>query len=387
MVASILESFQSLFGRQPLIIASPGRVNLIGEHTDYNNGFVLPGAVDKRIYVAIAENRTNTVNVYAQQFRERFSFPLDSGSAQRPKGWVNYIIGVTHLMQEAGAAMHGVDVYIDGDLPTGAGMSSSAALCCGYAFALNSLFALGFQLKDLALISQQTEHQFAGVKCGLMDQYACLNGKAGHVIKLDCRSLEFEWVPFHFPAVSIVLLNTLVHHNLADSEYNLRRQQCEEGVALLKRYYPDVTSLREVQYEQLIRHWKEFNSVVYDRCTYVVNENQRLLAACDALRRDDLSGFGEMMYASHKGLSRRYAVSCPELDFLVEQARGYPGVSGARMMGGGFGGCTINIVRNEAIPGFIAAASRSYEDKFNKTPESYVVQLNDGVKVVHHPQD
>ncbi|MFM2145227.1 MAG: galactokinase, partial [Bacteroidota bacterium] len=317
----------------------------------------------------------------------RFSFPLDSGSAQRPKGWVNYIIGVTYLMQQAGAVLEGVDVYIAGDLPTGAGMSSSAALCCGYAYGLNSLFGLGFHLKDLALIGQQTEHQFAGVKCGLMDQYACLNGKEGHVIKLDCRSLEFEWVPFHFPDVSIVLLNTLVHHNLADSEYNLRRQQCEEGVALLKRYYPDITSLREVSYEQLIRHWKEFNSVVYDRCTYVVNENQRLLAACDALRRDDLAGFGEMMYASHKGLSRRYAVSCPELDFLVEQARGFPGVSGARMMGGGFGGCTINIVQNEAIPGFIAAATRSYEAQFNKTPESYVVQLDDGVKVVYQPED
>lgn len=378
MVASIEKEFQERFGRKPMVIAAPGRVNLIGEHTDYNKGFVLPGAVDKRIYVAIVKNDSSEVTVFARQFAQSMSFPVSSKEPM--EGWINYLIGVTYYLQQTGTQISGVDVLIDGDIPVGAGMSSSAALCSGYGFALNELFGLDFSRMELAVIGQQTEHNFAGVKCGIMDQFASLHGKKNHVMKLDCRSMEYEYIPFDFPGYKIVLVNTMVSHSLAGSEYNVRRAQCEEGVALLKKYYPEIQSLRDVSYEQLTRHWQEFNAVVYDRCTYIVNENQRLLAGCDALRNNDLPGFGEMMYASHKGLSKRYGVSCKELDYLVDIAKTAPGIAGARMMGGGFGGCTINIVEEKAVDSFVDFMQESYKLHFSVIPDVYVMQLEDGVK-------
>lgn len=381
-IASITKGFVAQFGREPLIVAAPGRVNLIGEHTDYNNGFVLPGAVDKRIYVAIAKNDTDSVNVFARQFNESTSFDIQRN--EKLKGWVNYLIGVAYYLQEdSGTRLHGVDVYIDGDIPVGAGMSSSAALCSGFGFALNHLFGLGFDRMQLARIGQKTEHEFAGVKCGIMDQFASLHGKAGHALRLDCRSLDYELVPFDYPDYNIVLINTMVSHSLAGSEYNVRRSQCEEGVRLLKKYYPQIESLRDVNYEQLTRHWKEFDTKVYDRCTYIVNENQRLLAGCDALRHGDLQGFGEMMYASHKGLSRRYEVSCKELDFLVEKTKGVPGVIGSRMMGGGFGGCTINIVASSEVENFVSKMQTAYQQQYAVIPEVYVTKMEEGVSIIN----
>ena len=380
MDIQLKKEFTQRYGRQPLLVSAPGRINLIGEHTDYNKGFVLPGAIDKRIYAAIAKNGTQTVNVFARQFGESAFFAINE--TERRQGWINYLLGVTFYMQQIGIAIEGVDVLIDGDIPVGAGMSSSAALCSAYGFALNELFALDFSRMELAVIGQKTENNFVGVQCGIMDQFASLHGKAGFAMKLDCRSLEYEYIPFDFPEYKIVLVNTMVSHTLAGSEYNLRRQQCEEGVALLKKHYPDIKSLRDVSYEQLTRHWQEFNATVYDRCTFIVNENQRLLAGCDALRHADLPGFGEMMYASHKGLSKRYGVSCKELDFLVDKAKTIPGVAGARMMGGGFGGCTINIVQAKAIESFTRMIKDAYEKQFAINPEIYVMQLEDGAKKV-----
>lgn len=380
LTTTILTQFTQRYGRQPLLVAAPGRINFIGEHTDYNEGFVLPAAVDKRIYVAIAENGTNRINVFASQLKEEASFTIDDH--QPRSGWINYLIGVAYFLQQTGGVIRGVDVWIDGDIPVGAGMSSSAALCSGFGFALNHLFQLDFSRMELALIGQKTEHQFVGVKCGIMDQFASLHGKAGHAMKLDCRSMEFEYVPFHFPDHRIVLINSMVKHELASSEYNIRREQCEEGVHLLQKYYPDIRSLRDVSYEQLTRHWKEFHALVYDRCSYVVNENQRLLAACDALRRDDLQGLGDMMYASHKGLSKRYQVSCKELDLLVDLVRHEKGVVGARMMGGGFGGCTINIVKEDSVASLVEKVRAAFAAQTGVTPEAYVMQLEDGVKVI-----
>lgn len=380
MTTDIIAHFTERFGRHPILIAAPGRINFIGEHTDYNEGFVLPAAVDKRIYVAIAENGTNTVNVFASQLQEAASFECSDSSPR--KGWINYLIGVTHYIQQTGGKVRGVDVWIDGDIPVGAGMSSSAALCSGFGFALNHLFQLDFTRMELAYIGQKTEHNFVGVKCGIMDQFASLHGKAGHAMKLDCRSMEFEYVPFNFPDHKIVLINSMVKHELASSEYNVRREQCEEGVHVLQKYYPEIKSLRDVTYEQLTRHWKEFHAVVYDRCSYVVNENQRLLAACDALRRNELHGLGEMMYASHKGLSKRYNVSCKELDLLVDLVKGQEGVIGARMMGGGFGGCTINIVHANNVERILAYVKHSFTEKIGIEPEAYVMQLEDGVKII-----
>lgn len=376
MVAALRDVFRSLYGKDPQVFASPGRVNLIGEHTDYNQGFVLPGAVDKRMYAAVSPNGTDTIRVFARSLNENASFPIHE--SQPRTGWVNYLIGVAYYLQQTGEKIQGVDLVIDGDVPVGGGMSSSAALCSVFGFAMNELFGLDFTRMELARIGQQTEHNFAGVKCGIMDQFASLHGKAGHVMKLDCRSMEYEYIPFSFPDYRIVLVNTMVSHSLAGSEYNVRRQQCEEGVALLKKYYPDIESLRDVSYEQLTRHWQEFNAVVYDRCTYVVNENQRLLAGCDALRRGDLSGFGDMMYASHKGLSKRYGVSCKELDFLVDFAKTHLAVAGARMMGGGFGGCTINIVMADGVDSFRERAEQAYAAQFGRLPEVYVMQLEEG---------
>jgi galactokinase len=271
----IKEQFIQKFSKEPLIVSAPGRVNLIGEHTDYNQGFVLPGAIDKRIHVAAALNGTDSINVFARDFNESLSFSLQD--IQPPKGWANYIMGVTYHIQQKGKEVKGVDVWIDGDVPVGGGMSSSAALCSGYGFALNELFGLGFTRLDLVYIGQITEHTFAGVKVGVMDQFASLHGKKDHLIKLDCRSMEYEYVPFQFPDYKIVMVNSMVSHSLASTEYNVRRQQCEEGVAILKIHYPGINSLRDVTIGQLEKHRNELPEIVYRRCKYVITEKDRLL--------------------------------------------------------------------------------------------------------------
>jgi galactokinase len=381
MIAEQLRrQFQERYNKNPMIIAAPGRVNLIGEHTDYNEGFVLPGAVDKKMYVAMVENNTDTINVYANQFNESYSFSLQG--IQPVDGWMNYLLGVTFHIQDKGKTIRGVDVMIDGDVPVGAGMSSSAALCSAYGFALNEIFGLGFSRMDLAFIGQKTEHTFVGVKCGIMDQFASLHGKKGHVMKLDCRSLEYEYIPFDFPDYNIVLVNSMVSHSLAGSEYNVRRQQCEEGVSILKKHYPDINSLRDVSLEALYMHKADLPSIVYDRCWYVVSEKERLLKGCAALQQGDLVAFGQMMNATHQGLSKQYSVSCTELDFLAERAGFIEGVAGSRMMGGGFGGCTINIVKQEAVEQFTNIIQQSFNQLFKIVPQVYVTRIEDGAKAI-----
>lgn len=380
MVEQLREAFRQRYNREPLIIAAPGRVNLIGEHTDYNEGFVLPGAVDKCIYVAIAANGSEEINVYANQFAESYSFPVNNTAPR--SGWMNYLLGVTYHIQQQGKKIGGADVLIDGNISVGAGMSSSAALCSAYGFALNELFQLGHSRMDLAFIGQKTEHTFVGVKCGIMDQFASLHGKKGHVMKLDCRSLEYEYIPFDFPGYKIVLVNSMVSHSLAGSEYNVRRQQCEEGVQMLKQHYPGITTLRGIEPAQLDAHKNELPPVVYNRCSYVVNEKERLLAGCAALQKGDLAAFGALMYATHDGLSKLYEVSCPELDFLVDETRGMPEVAGARMMGGGFGGCTINIVQANKVEAFTSRIQQAFAARFGKTPDVYVTQVEEGTRVV-----
>ena len=377
---NIREQFIRKYNKEPLIVSAPGRVNLIGEHTDYNEGFVLPGAIDKRINVAMAQNETDTINVFAEDFNESFSFPLND--IKPSKGWTTYILGVTHQILEKGKSLHGVDVWIDGNVPVGGGMSSSAALCSGYGFALNEKFNLGFSRLDLAYIGQKTEHNFAGVKVGIMDQFASLHGKKGHLMKLDCRSMEYEYIPFDFPDYKIVMVNSMVSHSLASSEYNVRRQQCEEGVAILKKHYQHIHSLRDVTMEMLERHKQEIPEIVFRRCRYVITEKDRLLHGCDALQRHDLDTFGELMYTTHQGLSKDYEVSCPELDFLAETAKPMQEVSGTRMMGGGFGGCTINIVDDKKVDAFKEKIQKAYKDRFGKTPDVYITQIEDGVNII-----
>ncbi len=380
MIKKLQQVFREKYNKEATIIGAPGRVNLIGEHTDYNFGFVLPGAVDKKIYVAIAPNGTDTVNVFANQFNESYSFSLNVSEPH--KGWMNYLLGVTYHIQQRGKQIGGVDLLIDGDIPVGAGMSSSAALCSAYGFALNELFQLGLSRMDLAFIGQKTEHTFVGLQCGIMDQFASLHGKKGHVMKLDCRSLEYEYIPFDFPGYKIVLVNSMVSHSLASSEYNVRRQQCEEGTAILKKHYPNINSLRDVEAAQLLQHRDELPPIVFDRCSYVVYEKERLLAGCEALKKNDLATFGKLMIATHEGLSKKYSVSCTELDFLAECAQHITGVAGSRMMGGGFGGCTINIVQADAVENFTQKIQSAFNGLFKQTPEVYVTQIEDGAKVI-----
>ena len=381
MKKDIRHQFQEYFGKEALMVAvAPGRVNLIGEHTDYNQGFVLPGAIDKRIYVAIAKNDEYKLNVYAGQYQEKFSFSLKD--IHPVHGWATYLLGMIFFLQQQTSGIQGADVFIDGDVPVGAGMSSSAAICSAFGFALNELFGLGLTRMRLALTGQKTEHEFAGVKCGIMDQFASLHGKAGHVMKLDCRSLEYEYIRFHFPEYKIALVNTLVSHSLAGSEYNTRRQQCEEGVSEIKKYFPAVHSLRDINAGQLETCKTKLREIVYRRCHFIVHENMRLLHGCGLLSKGDLIAFGQLMYQSHEGLSKWYEVSCAESDFLVDTAKSFPGVAGARQMGGGFGGCTINLVKDEMIEKFSSDIRRAYEKGFNKTPEIYIMQIEDGAKLI-----
>lgn len=380
MVFTINQQFNHLFGKQPLLFAAPGRVNLIGEHTDYNEGFVLPGAIDKRIYVGIHKNDSRQINLFGLQYKQQVSLSLDD--LKPTEEWFTYLAGMAYHIQKDGHQLGGVDVVIGGDIPLGGGLSSSAALCSAFGFALNEIFCLGLSRMDLVLLGQKTEHTFAGVKTGIMDQFASLHGKEEHVMKLDCRSREFEYIPFHYHDYKIVLVNSMVKHSLASTEYNTRREQCEEGVAILKKHFPEITSLRDVSIDMLDDHKDELPEVIYRRCAYVINENNRLLRGCEVLQRGELKAFGRLMYQSHEGLSKYYEVSCPELDFLAEQAKDMDYVAGARMMGGGFGGCTINLVRTDAVTKFTAIMQQRYENEFGKTPEVYVTQIEDGAKAL-----
>jgi galactokinase len=380
MQKDIRKQFFKGFNKHALVATSPGRVNLIGEHTDYNEGFVLPGAVDKKIYIAIAKNNNDVLNVIANQYDQKFSFSLND--IQPVKGWATYLLGMIFNLQQKGFSITGIDVIVDGDVPLGAGMSSSAALCSAFGFALNELFDLRLSRMEIALTGQKTEHNFAGVQCGIMDQFASLHGKAGHVMKLDCRSLEYEYIPFNFPDYKIVLVNTMVSHSLASTEYNVRRKQCEEGVEVLKKFYPKINSLRDVTNEHLELHKKDLPEIAYRRCYFIINENERLLKGCNFLREGNLQAFGELMFIAHEGLSKWYEVSCKESDFLVEKAKSFKSVVGARQMGGGFGGCTINIVEADAVENFTLEISDIYEKQFKIIPSVYITQIEDGAKII-----
>ncbi|MBF9254577.1 galactokinase [Pontibacter sp. 172403-2] len=381
MIDDIKAKFEALYQQKPQLFRSPGRVNLIGEHTDYNNGFVLPAAINKEMYFALAPNGTGTFRAYAYDLNESAEFALDSISPS-DISWANYLLGVVAQLQKAGYTVPGFDVVFGGNVPIGAGLSSSAAVECGLAFGLNHLF--GFNLKKFTMVkmAQKAEHEYAGVMCGIMDQFASMFGKQNHVVKLDCRSLDYEYYDFDMADYRIVLCDTQVKHALASSEYNTRRQECEAGVAILQQHYPEVQSLRDATIPMLAQHRQEFDPVVYRRCTYVVSENNRVEEACRNLQKNDMHAFGEKMYASHEGLQHQYEVSCPELDFLVNQTRESDAVLGARMMGGGFGGCTINIVKVDAIDAFKQQMEQAYQQQFGVQLRTYIASIVDGSSLV-----
>ena len=377
------EAYKKKFLKDPeILVRAPGRINLIGEHTDYNEGFVLPAAIDKAIVFAVGLAEQDAFHFYAYDLEEDISFKAKDAAIHKEKKWSNYLTGVIAQFQKKGHKVPALQVVFGGNIPLGAGLSSSAAVECGLAFAINELLGLNLSKQELAFMAQKAEHEYAGVQCGIMDQFASMMGKKENVIRLDCQSLDYSYFPFPMDEYQIVLCDTQVKHSLASSEYNNRRKECEEGVALLATHYPDVKSLRDVNLQMIEKHKIEMDPLVYDRCLYVVQENQRVLKGCQDLLSKDLAAFGEKMYASHQGLSKKYAVSCAELDFLVEQTKDKAYVLGARMMGGGFGGCTINLVKVDKIQKFEEEMKVAYKAAFDIDLETYQAAIQDGTGVL-----
>ena len=375
----IKSKFSELFGTGGTLYTSPGRINLIGEHTDYNGGFVLPGAIDKAMYCMIQPNGSDRVKAFALDLNESSEFSLKTEEDKPAEGWAKYIFGVCREMIKKGKTIPGFNIVISGDVPLGAGMSSSAALECAVGFALNDQFGLGFSLQEIALMGQATEHNYVGVKCGIMDQFISCLGKEGSLLRLDCRSLEYEYVPFKPSGYQLVLLNTGVSHELASSAYNKRRESCERVVAEIAKTYPEVKLLRDASMKQLKEVKGKVSDEDYMRAEFVIEEIQRLLDTCEALKVDDFTTVGNKMYETHEGLSKKYEVSCKELDFLNDQAKKW-GVTGSRVMGGGFGGCTINLVKDDKVETFVKNASDAYEKAFGFRPKVYDVVIKNGAR-------
>ncbi|MBL7701992.1 MAG: galactokinase [Ferruginibacter sp.] len=377
MLKKIIAVFAEKFSGQPVVFRSPGRINILGEHTDYNEGFVLPAAIDKNIYVAISKRTDKQVNLYACDFEQVYSTDIETIKPASIQ-WPNYILGVVDQLQKNGHIVGGFNLVIDGDIPIGAGLSSSAAIECAVVFALNEIFELGLSRLQMVPLAQKAEHVFAGVNCGIMDQFASMFGKKGHALKLDCRSLEYEYIPIGLTGYKIILFNSNVKHNLVSTEYNTRRKQCEEGVAIIAIGHPAVKSLRDVNMQMLNAHAADMDAVVFKRCKYVIEENERLLGACIDLQKGDMKALGKKMFETHYGLQHEYEVSCKEIDFLVDFVKDKEAVAGARMVGGGFGGCTINLIKEEASEKLIEQIKAAYQNEMGLTLSVYSVSVEDG---------
>jgi len=376
----VRSSFKSHFGAEGSVYFSPGRINLIGEHTDYNGGFVLPGAVDKGMMAEIKINGTDKIRAYSIDLNESAEFGLNEEDAPSA-GWAKYIFGVVRELSKRGGKVQGFDTVFTGDVPLGAGMSSSAALESTYAFALNEMFALGFEKKELVKVGQMTEHNYVGVNCGIMDQFASIFGKAGHLIKLDCSNMEFEYVPFNPVGYKVVLLDSVVKHALVGSPYNERRLSCERVAKAINKNHPSVEFMCQASMDQLNEVKNEVSAEDFNRAEYAVGEAERLRVACDAMTKGDYETVGKMMYGTHWGMSKLYEVSCEELDFLATVAEEC-GVAGSRIMGGGFGGCTINVVKEDIYDSFIAKAKSEFAAKYGHEPKVYDVVIGDGSRKI-----
>ncbi len=378
-VEIVREKFAEHFdGTTGTVYASPGRINLIGEHTDYNGGFVFPGAIDKGMVAEIRLNGTGKVRAYAIDLDESAEFGLNEDDAPAAS-WARYIFGVCREIIKRGGQISGFDTAFSGDVPLGAGMSSSAALESTYAFALNDLFSLNIDKFELAKIGQATEHNYCGVKCGIMDQFASVFGKEGSLMLLDCRSLEYKYYPFDPKGYKLVLLDSVVKHELASSAYNKRRQSCETVAAAIRRNHPEVEFLRDATMEMLNEVKGDVSAEDYMRAEYVIEEVQRVMDVCDALEKGDYETVGDRMYGTHHGMSKLYEVSCEELDYLNDIAKEC-GVTGSRVMGGGFGGCTINLVKEELYENFVKTAFAKYQEKYGREPKLYEVVISDGAR-------
>jgi len=370
-------AFERLYGRGPsFVVAAPGRVNLIGEHTDYNDGFVLPAAIDRHVLVAAAPRDDRTVRLYAVDFDESATFDLDDVAFDADQTWSNYERGVAWVLQDVGYVLQGMDAVIAGDVPIASGLSSSAAVEVATAHYFEAVGSFALDGVERALLCQRAENDFVGMRCGIMDQYVISLGKRGHALLIDCRSLESRLVPI--PAgYSLVVCDTSKRRGLVDSEYNIRRQECETGARIL-----GVPALRDIGLKEFVARQEELDEVVRKRCRHVVSENQRVLDAVDAARSGDLARLGSLMRASHLSLRDDYQVSCPELDAMVEAAWRQEGVLGARMTGAGFGGCTVNLVERGAVPSFLQNVPVAYEQATGLTPQIHVCAAEEGVRIL-----
>ena len=376
MKEKIISKFKELFGDKFNVYASAGRINLIGEHTDYNGGYVFPGAIDKGIMAAVNPNGTSRVRLYSLDYGEKCEFGLNE--ADKPKeAWACYIFGVCRETLKRGGKVEGFDSVFAGNVPLGAGLSSSAALESTFAFAINDIWKNNTDKFELARIGQSTEHNYCGVNCGIMDQFASCMGKKGCLIRLNCKTMEFKYFPFDPKGYKLVLIDTCVKHELASSAYNRRRLSCERACAAIQKNHPDVECLSDAKRLWLDDVRGQISQEDFLRAEYVIGEVQRVLDVCDALERGDYETVGELMYQTHFGLSRLYEVSCPELDFLNRLAR-RKGVTGSRVMGGGFGGCTINLVKDELYKDFVDSAVKEFTAEYGHAPKVYDVVISDG---------
>ncbi len=380
----IIKKFYQLFGSHPqLSLRAPGRINLIGEHTDYNEGFVMPAGIDKAIYFCLGKREDKKIIINAFDLKEEIELADITNFEAKPNSWTNHTLGVIKEIQKLGFKFDtGINVCFGGDIPNGAGLSSSAAVESGFGFGLNELFGFDLKTIDLALIAQKTEHNYVGVKCGIMDMFASLFSKENKVIKLDCKDLSFEYFPINLLNHQLVLVNSEVKHNLAESAYNIRREECLSGVATLKNMFPEIHSLRDASLEKLDAIKDTLNYKVYNRCKYIIEENQRVNNAAIFLKEGKMAEFGTLMKETHLGLSKLYEVSCNELDFLFESAIKFNGVLGSRMMGGGFGGCTINLIDKNKIHDFITFIKQKYKEFNGIDPTCIVVEIEEGVGLI-----
>lgn len=369
--------FEQEFHTHPKIFRAPGRVNLIGEHTDYNDGFVLPSAIGFYAHVAIASRRDDKLVLKSTAYEGQFEFDVARLPERRQDGWCDYLLGVAHQLKRAGIPLGGANLMLHSEVPVGSGLSSSAALEVASALALQSLSGKTLPLKQIAKLCQNAENEFVGAHVGIMDQFVSCFGKQGHAVLIDCRSLNFELVKI--PAgVDLVICNTMVKHELSGGEYNARRAQCEEGVRTLSRFYPAVKALRDVSLDQLTKHESDLSAIVYRRCLHVVQENARTLEAVKCFASGDLVRVGQLMRASHESLRDLYEVSCLELDAMVESAQGLVGFIGGRMTGGGFGGCTINLVEHTNSQNFAKEVASRYKENTGIMPDVFVCSAADG---------
>jgi galactokinase len=373
--------FAQLFGASPRIFQAPGRVNLIGEHTDYNDGFVMPAAIGFCTWAAIAPRHDRKLVVRSENFGEQLEFNLDQLPDKSCGHWSDYVIGVAKILSRSGSKLIGANILIDGDVPQGAGLSSSASLEVAVGYALLDLAGQAVDLAQLALLCQKAENEFVGARCGIMDQFVSSHGQEGQVLLLDCRSLEYKRLPLG-DDVSLVICNTMVRHSISGGEYNRRRAECETGVRCFATHRPGVRALRDVSDEDLAVYGEDLPETIRRRCRHVISENSRVLQAATALEQSDLETFGTLMRESHVSLREDFEVSCPELDLMVELAEHAAGVYGTRMTGGGFGGCTINLVRKDCVMEFKTRVSDGYERSTGRTPEIYVCSAAGGVKRV-----